>query len=320
MPTGKRKTHSEFISEMAIKHPNIDILSTYSKAQERIQCRCKIDGHEWSPKAYSLSNGQGCPICGHQKVRQHALNRRLSHEQFVSRLSDINPNIVVMGKYVTSSEPIQIKCKNHDIVWNARPNDLLRGHGCVLCGRDKFSVKKTKSHEKYVSDMKIINPNINIRSLYEGMDNRIKCECVKCNHIWFPKAANVYYNKTGCPACQESKGETYIKNWLSSRDIFFIPQYKFLDCTNKHPLPFDFAIVTKDLVKGLIEYDGIQHFEPVSFFGGEEELLYRQHNDEIKNLYAQEHSIPLLRCAYDQSFDEMSVDLQEFISEIYCLE
>lgn len=265
MPTGKRKTHDEFVSEMAVKHPNIEILSAYNKAQERVRCRCRIDGHEWAPKAYSLSNGQGCPVCGHLKVRGHGLSRRLSHEQFVLRLQDMNPNILVMGKYITSDTPIQIKCKCHNIVWYARPNDLLRGHGCFLCGRDKFSIKKTKSHEAYVSDMKIINPYINIRSLYDGMDNQIECECIKCKHIWFPKAANIYYNKTGCPACQKSKGESYIKDWLLHHDISFIPQYKFQDCINKQPLRFDFAILADGQVKGLIEYDGIQHFEPVSF-------------------------------------------------------
>ena len=48
----------------------------------------------------------------------------------------------------------------------------------------------------------------------------------------------------------------------------------------------------------LIEYDGIQHFEPVSHFGGEEGFLKRQEKDREKEMYCKENGIDILRIPY----------------------
>ncbi|TDM04049.1 DUF2726 domain-containing protein [Macrococcus carouselicus] len=68
--------------------------------------------------------------------------------------------------------------------------------------------------------------------------------------------------------------------------------------TNKR-LKFDFAIFNKnkELIL-LIEYDGIQHFQEVGFFGGQDELKIRQYRDEIKNNYCLNNQIPLVRIPY----------------------
>ena len=44
--------------------PNIIILSDeYINSNAKLKCKCKIDGHEWSPTWGSLSQGIGCPAC-----------------------------------------------------------------------------------------------------------------------------------------------------------------------------------------------------------------------------------------------------------------
>ena len=58
-----RKTHRQFIREMEIKNPNIEVLEKYVNAKTKIKCRCKIDGHEWSVKPNNLLY-HGCPKCG----------------------------------------------------------------------------------------------------------------------------------------------------------------------------------------------------------------------------------------------------------------
>ena len=61
--TRSRKTHKQFIREMEIKNPNIEVLEKYVNAKTKIKCRCKIDGHEWSVKPNNLLY-HGCPKCG----------------------------------------------------------------------------------------------------------------------------------------------------------------------------------------------------------------------------------------------------------------
>ena len=49
-----------------------------------------------------------------------------------------------------------------------------------------------------------------------------------------------------------------------------------------------------------IEYDGIQHFEPKDFFGGEESFSKLKEHDSIKSNYCMENNIRLLRIPYFQ--------------------
>ena len=63
----RKKTHQEFIDEISIKNPNIEILSTYVDSRTKITCKCKICEHEWNVLPTSLSRGIGCPSCGIDK-------------------------------------------------------------------------------------------------------------------------------------------------------------------------------------------------------------------------------------------------------------
>lgn len=55
-------------------------------------------------------------------------------------------------------------------------------------------------------------------------------------------------------------------NLLIENNIKFISEKRFNGCKNINELPFDFYLPNQNL---LIEYDGIQHFKPINFFGGE---------------------------------------------------
>ena len=64
-----------------------------------------------------------------------------------------------------------------------------------------------------------------------------------------------------------SKGVNQIISYLNNKKIYYIREYKYTNCRNILPLPFDFYLPYFNL---LIEYDGRQHFESVDLFGGEE--------------------------------------------------
>ncbi len=58
-----RKTPEQFESEVKARHPDIQLLSRYKGAVERINCKCGTCGYVWSPYASSLASGYGCPSC-----------------------------------------------------------------------------------------------------------------------------------------------------------------------------------------------------------------------------------------------------------------
>lgn len=59
----KRKTHDEYVKQVAAINPNIEVTSRYETQQQRVAVKCRIDGFEWSTIASSLLQGRGCPKC-----------------------------------------------------------------------------------------------------------------------------------------------------------------------------------------------------------------------------------------------------------------
>lgn len=107
-----------------------------------------------------------------------------------------------------------------------------------------------------------------------------------------------------------SRGEIKIHEILENNGIFFEEEYVFPDLTSfsGHPLRFDFAVFDDggDL-DFLIEYQGIQHYEPKSKFGGIAGLRQQQINDMKKRKYCQEHNIKLILVPYWDS-EKLSFD------------
>ena len=63
-----RKSHSEFLEELLVINPNIEVLGTYNKIHSSISVQCKVCKYVWSPLAGSLLAGQGCPVCGRKRA------------------------------------------------------------------------------------------------------------------------------------------------------------------------------------------------------------------------------------------------------------
>ena len=64
---------------------------------------------------------------------------------------------------------------------------------------------------------------------------------------------------------------------------------------NNNLLSYDFYLPDYNM---LVECQGIQHEQPVNFFGGEEQFKVQQEHDRRKRQYAKDHSINLLEIAY----------------------
>ena len=104
--------------------------------------------------------------------------------------------------------------------------------------------------------------------------------------------------RSGCSVCSESKGEREIRKYLDNFKINYEKEYKFKDCRNILPLRFDFYLPK---YRTAIEFDGIQHYEPMEFFGGLEAYERLKKNDKIKSDYCEENYIDLIRIRYDQA-------------------
>jgi len=237
--------------------------------------------------------GYDCYDCGRLKANKtHTLN----NEKFIKKAKEIHGDRYdySLVEYISAKIKVKIICPIHGIF---EQTPTIHTHktnksGCLICGgtkkitTDEFIEKAKEIHgDKY--DYSLVE--------YEKNNKKVKIICKKHGIIFHKSPTNHIFWSSGCPICKSSTGEIKIFNYLSKHKILFKPQYSFKDCRNALPLPFDFYLPT---IMICIEYDGIQHFKPIEYFGGEESLKNLQINDKIKNDYCNKNNIKLLRIKY----------------------
>ena len=289
----KRKTHEEFITEISSKNPNVEIIGKYVSALTKINCRCKICGHKWSATPNNLLKGKGCLLCKGNKISKKL---KKSHENFICELKELTPNIDIIGKYQLSHTKIHCKCRICGHEWNAIPSSLLSGHGCPECGKIKCANSRRKSCEKFVEEMQVVNPSIEIVGEYIKDSEKIQCKCLLCGSMWKSKPTHLLQGH-GCPNCVKSNGEDKIEEFLRNNNITYITQKRFdnLIGIGGRKLSYDFYIPDCNI---LIEFNGEQHWRPIEYFGGEQQFKTQKEHDKRKKTYAKDNNIELLEIWY----------------------
>ena len=100
-----------------------------------------------------------------------------------------------------------------------------------------------------------------------------------------------------------SRGEIKIEEILQQAGLNFEMEYSIsgLNSSNGRPLRFDFAVFDDDgNLDFLIEYQGRQHYEASSKFGGKKGLYQQQFNDNKKRRFCALHDITLIEVPYTE--------------------
>ena len=122
----KPLSDEEFKQRIKSIHPNILVHSLYERAQARVNAECLDCGNNWTPKAYSLTQGHGCSVC-------QGGGKTWTQEQYVMRLQKVHKGkITVAETYVDSATHILHRCQSgHE--WKSLPRIVASGHGCPAC-------------------------------------------------------------------------------------------------------------------------------------------------------------------------------------------
>lgn len=122
----------------------------------------------------------------------------------------------------------------------------------------------------------------------------IPLHCPFCGNEYAATVNHRTLGGTECPTCSKaSKGERKVKAVLDKLDITYKQQECFEDLKDKHPLRFDFTIYQDNKLIAVIEFNGIQHYKPISVFGGEKALCVQEKHDLMKVQYCVDHGLYL---------------------------
>lgn len=175
---------------------------------------------------------------------------------------------------------------------------------CIKCRKDKSRSALKLSYEFIKLEFSKYGYTL-ISESYQDSTSQIIYSCPK--HGMQSITYNSFQQGRRCPQCSASKGEQRIQEYLDYHKIIYANEYTFKDLVHERPLRFDFCIFGNDgkTIIQLIEYQGIQHYEPVDFSGknrerAEEQFKINQHRDKLKVDYCKLHNIPLLIIKYDE--------------------
>ena len=116
---------------------------------------------------------------------------------------------------------------------------------------------------------------------------------------------------------KSSRGEIKICDILDAAGLPYVEEYSFPDLVSSsgRPLRFDFAVFDDEgNLDFLIEYQGIQHYEAKSKFGGAKGLYRQKYNDNQKRKYCIEHGYTLVIIPY---WEEQFIDYDYIMKAAY---
>jgi len=206
--------------------------------------------------------------------------------------------------YVNCRTKVKIICKKHGEFEQYPTSHITHKQNCPICAKTSMTTEKLidrfiKTHkDKYIYD----------KVEYTGKDCYVIIGCK--THGDFTQRYDSHAKGYGCNKCLNSLGENKIAEYLLENKIKFIPQKKFNECKYKKELPFDFYLLDYNIC---IEYNGLQHYKSIIYWGGDSEFKYRQIRDKLKVEYCFNNNIPLLIIKYN---DDILQKLNNYLSNV----
>jgi hypothetical protein len=270
--------------------------SNYINARTKISILCSLHG-SFNQLAAAHLRGKGCPRCG---LIKSCIGRTKQLSDFIFSATKVHGKTYCYDKafYNGCMKKVKIICNLHGI-FQQKPNDHLSGKGCPKC------VGKYKTSNEFIDEAKQIHKNYSYTQT-KYIDSKTPIDIYCQLHGIFSQKPTAHLRGQGCPKCRckSSKGEKILREVISHLIIDAKEQYRFPYCIDKKALPFDFAIFKNQILLGVIEFQGEQHYKTTKWGSritdkqATEKLQYIQKHDQIKTAFCREQNIPLLIIPY----------------------
>lgn len=301
METNLQITHPEISAQWhPTKNGTLTASDVVSGSHKKVWWKCNVESdHEWEAQIRSRLVLSSCPCCsGRRVVLSNCLAK--THPNIAAQWHPTkNGNLTPYNTSYGSEKKVWWKCdKFSDHEWQSTVSNRIKGRGCSCCV-SRTIVPSNCLDTSYPGIAKEWHPfknnELTPHKVSKRATKKVWWQCT-FGHEWQANISDrTKSNGTGCPYCFDSHGEKEIKKCLEKNNIKYEFQKKFPNCKLKRPLPFDFYLPSYNI---LIEYDGEQHFKPIKYFGGVKKFNSLRKKDKIKNLFAQENGIYLLRIPY----------------------
>ena len=204
--------------------------------------------------------------------------------------------VVGQAKSINGHRRWNCLCDCGEMNFGVATSDLKNGR-VLSCG----CLAREKTSERCLIDL--TGQKINRWIVLKRDKNQVNkgtywiCRCLNCGQEKSVNGESLRNGTSTNCGCEKSRGERWIKTFLEEKSLSFIQQYSIseLKGINGGKLSFDFFLPERQIC---IEYQGIQHYEPIEFFGGEARYNKQKENDELKRQFCNLNKLQLIEVPY----------------------
>ncbi len=281
-----KKTNAQFKQEVyASVGDEYTFLDKYVNTQTKLRIKHNKCGNTYEVTPGNFLEGKRCPYCS-------GLVKKTDTKFQQEIYSLVGDEYTFLDKYVSIGTKLRVKHNKCGSIYEIRPYSFLQGNRCPYCAG---LVKKTdKQFKQEIYDL-VGNDYIFIEH-YQNAKTKIKVKHNVCGNV-YEVTPSGFLNGHRCPFCNVPKGELILNKLLDTLNINYEYQKTFPDLKYKSYLSYDFYIPSQSI---LIEYQGIQHYQPIDHFGGEATFKKQQKHDQMKLDYAKDHGYNLIAIPYTE--------------------
>lgn len=277
--------------------------------------------HEWQATPIQIKSGSGCMRC-------YKDSRVMPVDEVKRRFANIWDGLYEYdwSSYTVWNSPMIMFCHLHG-AFSKSPLNHFRGLGCLKCSyptEPSLNGSIAMAWETVLSRCVKVWGDLYTYDPTSWKNSNTPFTVICSKHGPFNIRLHSFLREKCCPECKitvkESKGVRALKKFLHTGSIGYKQEHWFEDLrgdlkrVNK-PLPYDF-IASINNMSVLIEYDGQQHFIPMGYDDGEEKFRCTRRYDFMKDKYAVDHNISLIRIPYWAESTDMIEVLIKAIVEI----
>lgn len=324
----KKKSFEE-VKQLVLEQGKGDYIVNppYVNSKTKMEFIHKVCGNHFMMNYNAFQGGQRCPKCS---FKNRVKPRTKTQEQFIKEVDDCygKGSYTVIGKYTTALSKVEVKHNACGNIYLTKPADFIRGHGCPKCAYEVRSSKvgvnqRTSFSEVKASIYSILGEDFIVTEPaggYKGNRQKLSIKHSVCGHSFISRFADIQRYGHSCPICSAKSGpESTILTILEQEfglvvDEDFYYAYVVPDLKYKAHLHFDFYFKESSVA---IEYDGRQHYMPVSVYDGIEGFYAYQTRDALKTQYCVANKIMLFRIPYTiTSYSDLKSILSEILTYV----
>lgn len=252
---------------------------------QRVELLCG-QGHTWEADPSSVRKGTWCRACAGSLPHGIGAMQKLASERGGFCLSPT---------YTNAKTKLRWQCSK-DHIWEATPTQLISAKSwcphCAGCARSTIEELQKLAASR---GGKCLSPS------YRNNRQRLQWQCAK-GHVWEAKATHITFSQSWCPTCNAWAAEEQCRKWFENHFHQPFPQmwprWLLSSSARKHPMQLDGYNVELELA---FEYQGKQHYDPVSYFHGTSKRYADQiRRDQEKAALCGKHGVTLIIIPYTE--------------------